>query len=74
MERQKESPEVWFQKYSEGNNMAEEFQGSLPNTVGYVTVGVVQGASRVLLPIVIFSVAIGFTIRVIKIGNKIGGA
>ncbi len=46
---------------------------SIANQAGYTTVGVVKGVSAVIVPIALFALAVGFSRRVIRIGNKLGG-
>ena len=46
---------------------------SITNQAGYTTVGVVKGVSAVIVPIALFALAVGFSRRVIRIGNKLGG-
>lgn len=48
-------------------------QDSLADKAGYTSVGVVKGVGAVIVPLALLSLAIGFTKRVIRIGNKLGG-
>jgi hypothetical protein len=48
-------------------------QDSLADKAGYTSVGVVKGVSAVIVPIALFALAVGFSRRVIRIGNKLGG-
>ena len=52
--------------------MAIEDSGDIVDTAGYWTIGVAQGLMASFIPVIVFSIGVGLSMRVAKVGVKIG--
>jgi hypothetical protein len=43
------------------------------NTAGFWTLGIVKGTLTVAVPILVASLAVGFMLKVVRVGSSLGG-
>ena len=53
--------------------MGIENKEDILNAAGYWTVGITRGTLTVAVPIVVASLAVGFMLKVVRIGSSLGG-
>ena len=53
--------------------MGIENKEDILNAAGYWTAGIARGALTVAVPILVASLAVGFMLKVVRIGSSLGG-
>ena len=61
-------------KKEEENGTGIGGKAKILNTAGFWTVGVTQGTALMIVPMVTVGIAVGFMMRVVRLGAKAGGA